>query len=502
MTRRIAVWHGYVFVTGFAVLVIELTASRLLAPYYGSSIVVWANIIAVVLAALAVGYQWGGKLADRQPRAEVLYWLTLAAGCLTAVIPWLVRWLVQALEGGNWLTSSLILLSLLVTAVTFFLPLMLLGAVTPFVIRLVNASVETSGQVAGGVFAVSTVGSILGTFVTAFLLVPFVGSRGTIEIAAGLLVLLALIGLVHQARRRWLLVLLLLPTGMFLIERTAAIRPVAGLVTERDTAYQFLQVVDTETDRRLVFNEGRGSQSIRPNDGRLAGTYYELFLFLPLLQDKPRQSVALLGLAAGTISQLYRQHLDSTIDLAIDGVEIDPVVVEVARQYFSLDQQRVNVTVADARQFIERSTRQYDNIVIDVYRDEFHLPFHLATSEFFQSVQQHLTPGGLVGLNFIAQSPDAPLFRRLIATVRTVFPNVIVWHPPGTLNYLLIGSVSPVSLDRLSLTDQPGLTPILAHAFDWQMPLPALAEPLTDDRAPVELLTDSIFLSAIDQPRL
>ena len=481
-----------VFASGAAALATEISASRLLAPYFGASTVVWANVIGLILVYLSVGYWLGGKLADRRPEPRLLGSLVLVAGLFVAATPLVARPLLDlALRGFDALSVGAVAGSFFAALALFAVPITLLGMVSPFAIRLALADVREAGQVAGRLYALSTVGSILGTFVSALVTIEAFGTQRTMIGTAALVAFAAALLL-----GRWALLaaaavaaLLLVPPG--------AVKHQRGLLFETESPYQYVSVVRrSDGSRVLELNEGLVAHSVWYRTSVLTGGYWDLFLLLPPLLDRPPERMLVIGNAGGTVARAYGRFWPR---VEIDGVELDPAVTRAARRYLGLgDNPRLHVTTADGRPYLELTKRRYDLIVVDAYRQPY-IPFYLATGEFFAAVREHLRPGGMVALNVAATPDDHRLSRALGTTLLSVFPQAWRW-PALRFNDVLLGLDRPASrgvlLHRATRVQGrlASLVPLLRREL---APVRSSGTPLTDDRAPVEWITDRMILDQV-----
>lgn len=498
---------GFVFVTGLVITAIEITASRALAPYFGTSLYVWANVIGITLIALATGYSTGGKLADRHPERHVLAFVVLAAGVYTTLIPVLVRVVAKTLiatttEAG--LQFVVVVASLLAAALLFFPPIFLLGMVSPFAIRLAATTVEATGRAAGRIFAASTVGSIVGIFLPAFFLIPFVGVRETFFLGSAVLILLSAI--VLGRRGRWAFALLLLPVAGYLLTRTMAIRPDGVTVEERDSAYQYVRVTQSDDGTHaLRINDGIGIQSLYHPDRILFGGYYDYFSALPFINGRAgeRYDALIVGLAGGTLSRQLDAFAGPVLDLHMDGVEIDPEIVALAKKHFALERDNLTIHTADGRMFLATTSQQYDLIITDAYSQQVYIAPHLTTQEYFQLARERLRPGGIFSINVNAFRDDAPLLQRILATLESVFPHVAVKRLPGVANHLILATTEQLSLvgleERVPLALKDHMATIGQAAAPTHT-VPA-RQVFTDNRAPVELLTEAMFFDLLAADR-
>jgi spermidine synthase len=478
---------GLVFTAGVGSMATEIAASRLLAPYYGASTIVWANVIGIVLASLAVGYLLGGKLADRRPTRQTLGWIVVAGAAVIAAVPFVARPLLDvSVQGLDRVSTGAAIGSFFGTLVLFAPAVVLLGMVAPFAIRLWIDDVRGAGEVAGTVFALSTAGSLLGTFVPALVTIPLIGTQRTMLVAAALIALaatlllgprVAVVGLAFGA-------LLALPPG--------AIKAQTGTIYEQESRYQYIQVVQRDGARYLYLNEGVAAHSVWRPHTVLTGGEWDMFLVLPPLLGRPVERVAILGNAGGTTARAFGVFYRRA---RIDGVELDPAVTAVGRRYFGLDNPRLRVFDDDARPYLRRSDRRYDLILLDAYRPPY-VPFYLATKEFFELVRAHLRPGGMVAINVATVPDDHRLAEGIGGTMATVFPQVVRWQALR-FNRLVVGLTRPTApavLDRRLDALPNALRPLGSlFAAGIQRVVPA-SEPWTDDRSPVEWITDRMIV--------
>ncbi len=494
-----------VFISGMASLAVEFGASRLLAPYFGTSLYVWGVLIGLILIYLSAGYVIGGRLADRHPRPEVLFQITAWAGLWIGIIP-LVSYpiLLASQQGFKEISVGLVLGTLLGVVLLFAVPVILLGCVSPFAIRLLLRDVETGGNTAGRVYALSTAGSILGTFLPVFWFIPTYGTRPTLEAFGLALVAISAIALWPWPRRRFyaafaaavIVAWILLPSG---------IKPpqVGRLVYEKESAYGYIQVVQDGTRTELILNEGEAIHSIYDRTNLLTGGPWDYMLvanaFRPAQSAEPLpKDIAILGLAGGTAARQYSAAYGDAVQ--ITGVEIDPAILDVAHRYFHLDEPNVHPVVADARYWLDTQAAQYDVIVMDAYRQPY-IPFHLTTREFFSEVRDHLRPGGVAVVNAGRTTTDFRLVDALASTMAAVYPTVFLVDVPQFANTLIYGSTVPVTLTdvehNLSLISEPVAQDVAQNVISSGRlrVSPYHSQVFTDDLAPVERLIDEIIFS-------
>ena len=478
-------------VVGAASLGAEIAAARLLAPWFGASTIVWANTIATVLVALSGGYYLGGRLADREPTGAGLCRIVLRSAALMAAVPFVagpfLRVSVDALdqvEAGAF-AGSLVAVLVLIAA-----PVLVLGCVAPYAVRLSVGALDEAGRVAGRLYAISTLGSLAGVFLSALVLIPFVGTRRTFLAFALALGLVAVLGLRHRAALlapALVALLIALPTG------TVKATTDGRVIWEAETEYQYARVVEHhDGERALELNEGQAVHSVfRPGEW-FTGNYWDEPLVLPFAgRATPPRSIAILGSAAGTVARAYGHFFPAT---RIDAVEIDPKLTEVGRELFGLRAPDLHTHAADARPWLRATSRRFDVIYVDAYRQPY-IPFYLATKEFFRLTRDRLNPGGMVIVNVGHPEDSQKLEQVLSATMGSVFAHV-ARDPSEDVNTQLIASANPVGGDRLSRAVAAGALPgaLRTVASDTAARLGDRlrgGRVYTDDVAPVEWLIDA-----------
>ncbi|HEY4025578.1 MAG TPA: fused MFS/spermidine synthase [Candidatus Dormibacteraeota bacterium] len=498
-----------VFVSGMASLGVEFGASRLLAPYFGTSLYVWGVLIGLVLIYLSIGYVIGGRLADRRPSLDLLFQLTAWAGLWIGLIP-LIAYpiLLQSQQGFATVSVGLVLGTLLAVVLLFAVPVILLGCVSPFAIRLLLTDVSSGGNTAGAVYALSTAGSILGTFVPVFWMIPTLGTRATLSVFSVALLGLSVAGLWPQTvaglwPRRWVfaafLVIVLL--GAFLLPHGIKPPEVGTLLYEKDSPYHYIQVVQDGNRTELILNEGQAIHSIYDPTSLVTGGPWDYFMlgeyFRPAQAKEvvPRK-VAILGLAGGTTARQLTSAYGTSVD--ITGVEIDPDIVNVAQRYFHMDEPNVHPVVQDARYWLATQGGRYDLIAMDAYRQPY-IPFHLTTKEFFQLAADHLSPGGSVVVNAGRTATDYRLVDALASTMASVFSSVFLVDVPSFSNTMIYGTNEPATmadvLHNLGMAREPLVVQVAATAKGSLRESPYHSQVFTDDLAPVERLIDQIIFS-------
>ena len=468
---------------GFGTMSVELAAVRLLAPWFGTSLAVWTNVIGVVLLALSLGYAWGARMAEREEPFRRLGLHLLLGGALCAFLPALAApvcgWLLpeqlalgEAAEVFRWG-------SLAASCALFLPPALVLGAVPPLAVESLQRSRGGSAGASGGrVLFVSTLGSLAGTFATTYVLVPELGLRASF---LGLGLLLGGMGALVVVRRGApsQAALLLLPAlaGLSAFGYSRPTPPDKRVLAERESAYQFLRVVESGSladgtlERQLLVNEGLDSyQSLwRPEPGLLgAGEYYYYDPFaLPAHWSRARGPwrVLVLGLGAGTAVRVLSGTVPEGVDLQVTGVELDPGVVELGHAHMELALGAQDLVVAsglDARAALRALPGPFDQIILDAYANQTEIPSHLATREFFDELKTRLAPTGWLCVNVGAFDLEDPVLLSVGATAASAFErDVQALRVPASRNAVLF-------VRREGAVPQPG-------SADWAVGEPVAA---------------------------
>jgi predicted membrane-bound spermidine synthase len=525
-----------VFLAGIGTLAVEMVASRLLAPYFGTSQPIWAVVIGLTLIYLTLGYRLGGRLADRNPDEKLLYQIIALAGFLTGFIPLLSNPILRFSQGTiARLAVGSFLGALFGVLILFAAPVILMAMVSPFAIRLqlrrVEAGIAAAGSTAGSLSALSTLGSIVGTFLPVLWLIPTIGTSRTIYLIAAFLIVVGVVGL-----RDWRYLLMLLIVGglaAYTLTSQNLIKSAdcggCTLIAENESAYNYIQIASSQNPDygpqiNLILNEGQAIHSIYhpryeqtndPRDLLTDGGPWDYFsvtpYFFPNRDPATIKSFALLGSATGTIpKQFLAIYGPST---TIDAVEIDPRIIEFGRRYFDMRDAAVDashpnyhVHAEDARYWLATTSGIYDVIGMDAYHQPY-IPFHLTTVEFFQMVKAHLTPDGVAVVN-AGKAPDGDdrLGQAMASTMRAVFPQVFIIDTAGFGNQIIVGVNRPVGdgVTNFLKNYQRMQIPVLRQVMGWALtsgsypvrefaPGEARFTPFTDDRAPVEQLIDSLI---------
>lgn len=494
------------FFSGMSVMAVELGASRLLAPYFSSSQIVWTIIIGTIMIAMALGNIYGGRSADRDPNPDRLYRRMLIAAVWIAAIPVLGRYLILLISGVLVLTVNqnfLILAAFFACMVIFVFPLFLLGTVTPSLVKYTVDSLDGSGRVVGTLGAANTIGSIIGTFLPTFVTIPAVGTAVTFLIFSGILLALGLIYFISVGRKRAaciVSVVLFVLCTIFGHSGSSAFWE-DDLLYEGESIYNYLQVKEDEDSVILSTNVLFGVQSIMKKDGGLTGMYYDYALAAPVMAGAGEKKIStlVLGMGTGTFALQIRRYFP---DAEISGVEIDEKITNLAETYFSLPED-IPVSTYDGRAYLQAVEERYDVIMVDAYQD-ITIPFQMSTVEFFQLVREHLNPGGVMVVNMnMHSSQEGNINAYLADTIAAVFPAVATVDVRGGSNRELFAAAEEETLLRLSERTEcvenaelKGQLELVAQRLEQYQAGDYL---LTDDQAPVELLGMRVIDDIIQQ---
>jgi spermidine synthase len=496
-----------VFFSGMTALAVELSASRLIGNVYGSSNLVWACVIGLILIYLTLGYWLGGKAADRNPDYGNFYRIIMWASLSVGLIPILARPFLRTTANAFDQLDMPILVGVFVTILCLFIiPVTLVGMVSPFALKLAIEDTETAGKISGRLSAISTAGSFIGTFLPVLVLIPLIGTYRTFLFFSSLMMLVATIGyFVYVGVKPWLRFfwMPILLVVLWVIGVSGADKATPGLVYETESAYNYIQVIEQDSYRYLRLNEGQGIHSIyHPTQLIYYGPWSQV-LVAPFFNATPRpldsiKKLAIVGLAAGTTS---RQASIVFPEIKIDGFEIDSEIVRIGKEYFEMNQPNLNIITEDGRWGLAHSKEKYDIVSVDAYRPPY-IPWHMTTLEFFTIVHEHLEDDGVLVVN-IGRSPlNRALVNDLATTIKQVFRDVFVTDLPDSFNSILFATKKPGSWDHVSenyfnLSENdadPLLLEAMAIAYNNRQPPPETTRVYTDDRTPIEWLTNKIVV--------
>jgi len=496
-----------VFISGMTTLAAEFGASRLLQMRFGSVNLVWAVIIGLILIYFAAGYAIGGRQADKSPHPETMFTFLAWGGATLGLIPIIAQpILLAAASAMDTLNLGVIAASFLSTLLLFSVPVTLLAMTSPFAIRITLRDAEQAGNVSGNLYALSTVGSVLGAFLPTLLLFPLIGTSRTILLFGLLILLVALGGLGME--KRWaktaLFGLWALVLAGFLFFGDFHVKDSPGQVFETESQYNYIEVQQINGFTLLRLNDGQGVHSIYHPDQLYYNGPWEQFLvgpfFNPDTTPEDVERYAIIGLAAGTSA---RQATEVFAFVMIDGFEIDGEIVAVGREYFGMTIPNLTVYVEDGRWGLEHSPHQYDLIAVDAYRPPY-IPPHMTTQEFFQIAYDHLTDDGVLAINVGRAPGDRRLIDGLATTIATVFPSIHIMDIPNTLNSIVYASKQPTGTDDLMLNYNtlsargevhPLLLTTMSSTIVNMQPGYESTQVFTDDKAPIEWLTNNLIVN-------
>lgn len=483
-----------IVVCGAAVLAIELLGTRIIAPFYGSGLYLWSALISVTLAALSVGYAVGGWLADREATLSRLSAIIGAAGLWVTIIPWIQVPVLVAAEALGLQAAVLI-----TATVLFFPPLSLLGMVSPYAIKLKASSLDVVGRTAGNLYAVSTVASVFAAIGTGFFLIPNVGVFRLTLMIGLLLIATALIGLFCRSNKKQLAIapfaLLIAGALGYQIAPAQTADPALGIIAVEQSAYAEIRVVDIDDVRYMVIDGGTHT-IVDPVTFESYFPYVNVLDIANNLFTHPGDML-LVGLGGGSVVKNFAAN-----DWKVDAVEIDPVVTQLAYEYFGLRRNEARVYDMDGRQYLISHDKNYDLIIMDAFGSSS-IPFHLVTVEAFGLIRSRLSPNGIFAMNIEAVGWDDIVVTALAATVQQQFEHVLVLpiaEPPDQLgNLVILASDRELKLNR----DLPEVQGRFSanydrnHAWDNRFEVDGEGvQVLTDDLNPIDIMTERINLVA------
>lgn len=480
-----------VFTSGALVMIYEITGSRLLAPYIGASTYVWTSLIGVILAALSLGYWLGGKTADKKPDAKILASVIFLAGGAVAVTILFKDVILSFIA-----VSPLILeIKSVLAALFLFAPAsVLLGFVTPYAVKLKMASLADAGKTVGRLYALSTVGSILGTFLAGFFLIPFVGSTRTLYVIAAALFALSILLAPLAFTRANFTLLTVFVFGIGINEVKNFYLASAHDFHEFDTEYANVRIYtaeEAETGRRIRYlsTDPFYAQSSMYLDTGASSLKYIRFYHLLRHFNPDFEKTLIIG---GAGYSFPREYLKKYPQARIDAVEIDPQMTQIAREYFRLEENpRLRIFHEDGRAFLNQAeANQYDAVLMDAFGSLFSVPFQLTTVEAVREIHRVLKDDGIVIFNLgSAIEGDASRFLQAeLRTYRQIFPHVLVFQvdptkPDTAVQNLIIVALKNQTAPMLESRDAE-TAQLLKHFYN--RPIAPHVPVLTDDLAPVE----------------
>ena len=509
------------FFAGMSVMAVELGASRLLAPYFSSSQIVWTIIIGTIMIAMALGNIYGGRKADKDPDPGKLYVRILIAAIWIAAIPVLGKYIIIGISAILIIavnSNFLVIAAFAACMVVFVFPLFLLGTVTPSLAKYTTDSLDDNGKIIGTLGAFNTIGSIIGTFVPTFVTIPAVGTTITFLIFAGILMALSIVYFVSPTQsgkkslakgdmKRIIAGVLIFVLCVIFGHSTSFAFWEKNLTYEGESVYNYLQVKEDDRSVILSTNVLFGVQSILMKDSALTGMYYDYAMAAPYMAGiKEKElsgddlSLLILGMGSGTYATQLSRYFDN---IQIEGVEIDDKITDLAHKYFELPE-TTKVTTYDGRAYLAAIDGLYDVIMVDAYQD-ITIPFQMSSVEFFSMVKEHLAPGGVMVVNMNMytdedgdstsqpeDAEDASINTYLADTISSVFDNVVTVKVPYATNRELFATDSSDFIERLdsniAMEENETLKDMMQKVEDTYVPYDSTGHIMTDDKAPVELL--------------
>lgn len=497
-----------VLVAGAVLMALEIVGSRLLAPHFGNSVYVWGSLISVFLIALSLGYWVGGHLADRRPSLSLLIGLCVIVAALIFLIPWighpLCRLILDAGFGEQ--TGPLAAASIL-----FLPPSFLLGMVSPFSVRITTKNVQSVGRAAGSLYALSTIGSIIGTLSTTFVLIPLVGVSSILK---GLGITMALlpiaVALMGKKKTATIVAGIIIGSIGVSIHSIPSFRITSNstLIIDQDTPYHHISVVDMANTQRFLLFDRFVESSIQLQPPYASTVEYTNYFHLAFLLKPDIKNTLFIG-AGGGIGP--RTFSEINPDMQIDVVDIDRRVLELAESHFYMPKSpNIHPITSDGRTFFHRSPGPYDCVVLDAFTVGGRIPFHLTTREYFELVRSHMTQDGIFVMNISSAltGKKGEIYRAVTRTLQDIFPRVFtfangLYQKPDreqTRNIILVATVNPNDIhsndllaalpnyqERTYIT-QSMIRSMIANLIDLAPNLSATL-PLTDDLAPIETMS-------------
>lgn len=463
-----------VFITGAVILVVEILGTRIIAPYFGTTVFVWSSLIGVTMMALTAGYFLGGYISDKKPNFDLLYGIILLAAAVVFSIPFIAP---GVLTVTNNMGSRLGALAS--AAILFTLPLLLLGMVSPFAVKLSIGELKDAGLTTGSLYGVSTIGSFIGAISVGFFLIPAIGIKAIIDLMTALLVIIAFGWFIAVKKKKVPLTLLIVILTVLAVKPHSddpSFRRKSVILLEKQTLYSKLKVLDMVGRYRGMVIDNALQTIYDRQTGEFNIGYIKMFE-LAAAHRKEAKTMLAVGLGGGAIDNVFRSR-----GIEVDNVEIDPAVAEAAKTYFDFNGK---VIIDDGRHYIRNTKKTYDLIVLDAYNG-FSVAQFLISREAFMEMKKILNPGGMVLINTVGKLKNdgkggVPLDRLVLAlnsTLKSVFANVkIVSDAYGISNYVYAASDAAVEQARDCMP----------------VNIPAEGIVVTDNFNPVESLTFDII---------
>lgn len=433
------------FIAGGIGMIIELVAARILSPYLGSSNLIWTCIIGMMLAFMSLGYYFGGKIADKCPRKSVMSIFLLNSAVFTSIIPLMEVYVIEPLSSSN---ISQELVAIICSSITFGLPSLFLATVSPFAVKLKNKEANEVGQVSGKMSFFSTIGSIVGTFLAGFVLIPRLGVKNIILSVVIILFLLSF--LIYENKNKMFVIksviIYIFLIGIVLIGKKFFLNVHSDVILDTDSEYSRIWIRNIEINDKKYYaiQVDTGLESVTTEDKKLTSDYME-FYDLAEYYNKNMKNALMIGGAAYTYPTYY---LENFKDKKIDVVEIDSKMTEIAEKYFDLDvnNDRLNIYHQDGRTYLNKSEKQYDCILMDAFKG-LNAPFQLTTYEALENAKKILNDDGVIITNIVASinGKNSMFLKHEYSTYKAVFDEVKLFRAQNGFddeeiqNLILIG---------------------------------------------------------------
>ena len=502
-------------VLGYAIMSLEMVANRYLAPFFGGSNIIWANIIGSVMLFLALGYYFGGRLADKYPKTRVYFGISLFAGTVTFILPIAMR---LVLNNPAIIQSSQfdIIFSLIISSLAFGVPIGLMALINPFNLKLlqINDGQSNLGKQSGILSAWGTIGSLLGIYLTTFVITPYLGVNLTIIICSGLIIFSSLVGLALfkdfdlskikskiQAGVSVFILIFCLICNNYSLQVLAFKNP--NIIYEQETLYQKLSVYkDNLKTNYLVFDAPNNYQSKYNPDKQILDSYIDNYVALTntqALSSKSKLNVLIIGYAGGGIGKNLLNFKNPNVEINIDGVEIDSEVTKVSQKYFNVQNDERNIHHTDGRKFVQTTNNKYDIVIIDAFQNLF-IPNHLLTIEYFAEIKQIMNPEGIIGMNVISLNSESKLLSKIMNTIGTTFKKV-KYYDTAKGNYTILASHQDIKfgVNNLKKTYPDNLYSEFVNNLK-SMPINK-NQPFTDNQSELQNLLNYDYLTGRDHTK-
>ncbi len=496
------------FFAGMSLMAVELGASRLLAPYFSSSQIVWTIIIGTIMIAMALGNIYGGRSADKNPNPDRLYRRIIIAAIWIGLIPVLGKYIIIGISAVMIFSVNsnfLIWAAFAACMIIFVFPLFLLGTVTPSLVKYTVDDLEDSGKTVGMLNASNTIGSIIGTFLPTFVTIPTVGTSITFLIFASILMILSIIYFVSgKAKSVSAIVGVIVLVIAWIFGRSDSFAFwEKGLTYEGESVYNYLQVYEDEDEVLLSTNVLFGVQSVYEKSDHLTGMYYDYAMAAPMMaqvNEKEELNILILGMGTGTFATQCERYFGKDTTVNIEGVEIDEDITELAHEFFHLSDE-IPVHTYDGRAFLNAIDKTYDVIMVDAYQD-ITIPFQMSSVEFFTLVKEHLTEDGVMVVNMNMRGEEEGNINQYLAdTICKSFSEVYTIDVRHSTNRELFASNNPKMLTNLQnnvrMENDSDLVAFMNANQKELTPYEPTGYVMTDDKAPVELLGMRVIDSMI-----